>query len=151
MGRPVSRATPRLGADKVQTFQVASPLSTHWRAATCEEVACEMAERGWKMQIDLNTELGHRQAYYIKHQSGRRFTHTSIAPGMVELSFPSGQPCFQEHRVRLEDRTEKFLVKGGDHRGNPLRTPTRVHKKAEFWLEEFQENQDRLNRIAERG
>src|SRR3546814_9780095 len=43
-----------------------------------------------------------------------------------------------------------FRVKGGDRRGNPLRTPTRVHKKPEYWLEEFQENQDRLSRSEER-
>jgi len=149
--RKLNRAVPRLGAEKIQTFQVTSPVSTHWRTVSCEEVACPLAENGWRMVIDLNTNLGREQAYYIKHESGRKFTHASTASGMVELTFSSGQPCFQEHKVRLEDRTERFLVKGGDYRGNPLRTPTRVHKKAEFWLEEFQENQDRLIRLSERG
>lgn len=149
-GRPVTRATPKIPANAMQTFQVKAPKSTHTRAATCEEVECQQYARGWRMQIDLNTDLGQRQAHYIKHQSGRSYKVTDQKDGMVTLEFRGGQPCFQEHRVR-NDLPEKFLVRGGDYRGNPLRTPTRVHKKPEFWLEEFQENQDRIKTIHERG
>ena len=149
-GRPISRITPKLPASAMQTFQVTAPVSTHTRKASCEEVECGSYLRGWRMKIDLGTELGQKQAYYVKHHSGRSYNVVDQRDGLVTLEFPGGQPCFEEHRVRNQ-LPERFLVKGGDHRGNPLGTVTRVHKKPEFWLEEFQENQDRIKTRVERG
>lgn len=150
-GRPVNRPwTPRVPAKAMQTFQIVAPKATHTRKATCEEVECEQYARGWRIQVDLNTDLGQKQAHYIKHSSGRSYRVTDQREGLVTLEFRPNQPCFQEHRVPI-GRPEVFRVKGGDHRGNPLKTPTRVHKKPEFWLEEFQENQDRIKTRIERG
>jgi len=140
----------RLGSEVYQTFQIAAPKETHTVPATCEEVECAQYLRGWKMKIDLATELGQRQAYYIKHQSGRAYTVESQHDGLVTLHFRANQECFQQHRKSIE-RPPVFRVKGGDKRGNPLRLPTRVHKKPEFWVEEFAENQDRLARVQEKG
>lgn len=150
MSRPVNRVTPRIGAQHMQTFQISAPVSTHTRKASCEEVECAQYARGWRIRLDLNTELGQKQAYYIKHHSGRSYTVVSQVEGLVELEFKGGQPCFQEHRVRT-DRPEIYRVKGGDFRGNPLRTPVRTHKKPEFWVEEFAENQDRIRSAIEKG
>lgn len=150
MKRPINRIASRMPATAMQTFQVTAPISTHTRKATCEEVECEQYARGWKMRIDLNTELGQKQAWYIKYHSGRSFKKVGAQDGVVDLEFAANQPCFQEHRVRI-DRPEIYRVKGGDYRGNPLRTPTRVHKKPEFWVEEFAINQDRLKTQMERG
>ncbi len=133
----------------MQTFQVKAPKGAY-RPATCEEVECQMYAKGWKMQLDLQSGLGQKQAYYIKHQSGRSFTHEVLESGLVELTFKGGQPCFQEHQLRT-DLPESFIVKGGDSRGNPLRVPTRVHKRPETWLEEFAANQDRIAAVHERG
>lgn len=146
-----NRLNPRLPAHAMQTFQVTSPLSTHTELVKCgEDVDCAAYRNGWRMKIDLQTELGQRQAYYIKHQSGRKYKVIGQQDGLVELEFAPNQPCFTEHRRRLE-RPEIYRVKGGDHRGNPLKTVTRVHKKPEFWVEEFAENQDRLKTAIERG
>lgn len=143
--------TPMKGSpEQYRTFQVEAPKETHTRLATCEEVECQQYLRGWRMQIDLSTDLGQKQAHYIKNLAGRSYKKISAVNGLVELEFAANQPCFGEHRVP-NGRPEIFRVKGGDHRGNPLRTPTRVHKKAEFWLEEFQTNQDRLKTAEERG
>lgn len=150
MKRPVTRPTPRLGAEHMQTFAISAPIGTHTRRATCEEVLCRAAANGWRMKLDLTTELGQRQARYIKHDSGRRFEVVDQRDGLVTLHFPAGQECFAEHRVRT-DRPETYLVKGGDYRGNPRGTTTRVHTKPEHWIEEFQENSSRLNQLAERG
>ncbi len=120
------------------------------RKASCEEVECAMYAAGWKMVIDLGTDLGQKQAHYIKHQSGRSYKVEKNVDGVVTLIFAANQPCFNEHTVAT-DLPEVFLVKGGDRRGNPLRTPTRVHKKPEFWLEEFAENQDRIATAREKG
>lgn len=149
-GRKPFRLPPKLPESAMQTFQVTAPKSTHTRKVSCEEAECQQYARGWRMRIDLNTNLGQMQAHYIKHQSGLSYKVTSQRDGVVELEFRSGQPCFQEHRVR-NSLPEKYLVKGGDYRGNPLRTPTRVHKRPEFWVEEFAEHQDRLKTAIERG
>lgn len=149
-GRPLNRVQMNTPVQMMQTFQVVSPISTHTKPATCEDVECAQYLRGWRMKLDLGTDLGQKQAYYIKHQSGRAYKVIGQRDGLVDLEFAANQECFQEHRVRI-DRPEIYRVKGGDHRGNPLRTPTRTHKKAEFWLEEFQANQDRLNSRIERG
>lgn len=145
-----NRVTPKLPARNMQTFQVVAPKATHTREATCEEVECEQYARGWRMKIDLNTDLGQKQAWYIKEHAGRKYKKVSAYEGLVELEFAANQPCFQKHRVRI-DRPEIYRVKGGDHRGNPLRTPVRTHTKAEFWVEEFQANQERLKSAAEKG
>jgi hypothetical protein len=134
----------------MQTFAISAPKETHTVPATCEEVECPQYARGWQMKIDLGTPLGQQQARYIKYSSGRSYKIVEQRDGLVTLEFKGGQPCFREHRKRI-DRPEKFLVKGGDFRGNPLRTPTRVHKKPEFWVEEFAENQERLKTQIERG
>jgi hypothetical protein len=142
---------PALDAAQYKTYRIAAPLSTHWRRATCEEVACPQGELGWKMRIDLSTELGQKQAHYIKHQSGRNFTWEKEGDaGMVVLTFPSGQDCFQEHKVRL-DREERYIVRGGDHRGNPTGAAPRVHTKPEHWVEDFQENQAAIAEVQRKG
>lgn len=145
-----NRVTPRVGAEHYQTFQISAPKSTHTRRASCEEVECQQYLRGWRMRIDLNTELGQKQAYYIKHHSGRSFRAIGQENGVVDLEFRGQQDCFQEHRVP-NDRPEVYRVKGGDFRGNPLRTLTRVHKKPEFWVEEFAENQQKIADAVKKG
>lgn len=150
MGRKPKRIKPALPVEAMQTFQVVAPPSTHTKPAKCEDVQCEQYAKGWKMRLDLNTDLGRMQAHYIKYDSGRSYKVVKQENGLVDLEFKGGQPCFQEHRVRI-DRPEVYRVKGGDHRGNPLKTLTRVHKKPEFWVEEFAENQDRLKTAIERG
>lgn len=151
MPKQPNRITPSVGAQHYQTFQITSPISTHTKVVQCgEDVDCAAYRNGWRMKVDLGTDLGQKQAYYIKHHSGRKYKVVGQRDGLVELEFAANQPCFAEHRVRI-DRPEIYRVKGGDFRGNPLKTVTRVHKKPEFWVEEFAENQDRINRVIEKG
>lgn len=153
MGRPINRITPNLPAAAYRTFQISRPLATHWRLATCAEDDCAQYLNGWKSVIDESTDLGQKQAYYIRRQSGRKFTEsTDEQPGLTVFTFEAGQRCFasDKHRVPI-DRMENYLVKGGDWRGNPTGTPTRKHSRAEFWVEEFQENQDKLIQHQQRG
>lgn len=140
----------RLGAEHYKTFAVESPMSTHTVPATCEDVECEQYLRGWRMRIDLGSQLGQRQAHYIKHQAGRAYKVIGQNGGLVTLEFSPNQPCFQEHRVK-GNRPEIFKVKGGRDGYNPRGTPTRIHTKPAFWLEEFNEHQDRINTTRQRG
>lgn len=150
MNRPTNRLPNRMGAENYQTFQIAAPVQTHTRKASCEEVECAQYLNGWRVKLDLSSDLGQRQAHYIKHQSGRSYKVVGQEGGLVVLEFNGNQECFQEHRVPL-DRPAVYRVKGGDHRGNPLRTLTRIHKKPEFWVEEFAEHQDKIDKIRRKG
>ena len=143
-------AIRKLGAESFQTFQIVAPKDTHTVPATCEDVECAQYKNGWMMKIDISTPLGQQQARYIKYDSGRSYTVHDQSDGLVTLHFRSGQPCFQEHRRAIE-RDPGFRVTGGDKRGNPLRLPTRVHKKPEFWVEEFAENQQTIADAVEKG
>jgi len=149
-GRPTSRTELHGPARAYQTFQIRAPKGG-LVPVSCEDVECQAYANGWKMVLDLASALGQKQAYYIKHQSGRKYTIESQTPeGMVTLIFAPDQDCFEQHKVR-NDLPEVFSIRGGDSRGNPLRTPTRVHKKPEFWLEEFAENQDRIATAKKEG
>jgi hypothetical protein len=133
-----------------QTFQIHAPKETHTVPATCEEVECAQYAHGWAIKVDLGTDLGQKQAYYIKYHSGRAYKEVDNRDGLVTLEFRSGQKCFQEHRRKLE-KDPLFRVKGGDSRGNPLRVPMRTHKKPEFWVEEFAENQQKIADAVKEG
>jgi hypothetical protein len=144
------RIEPNLPTSAYQTFQIVAPTETHTVPASCEDVECASYLNGWRMRIDLQTPLGVEQGRYIKHDSGRSYKVIDQTDGLVTLEFAANQPCFQEHRIRTQ-RPEVFRVKGGDHRGNPLGILTRVHKKPEFWVEEFAENQARIAEAIEKG
>ena len=100
--------------------------------------------------IDTSTELGARQANYIRLHSGRHHTAAPApgAPDLVTFTFPAGQRCFQEHRVLLE-RDPRCYVRGGDWRGQTS-TP-RVHARPVDWVDDFAEHQDKLKSEIERG
>lgn len=144
--------TPRLGPEHQATYKIWTPHTPeYFERVSCEEYGCAAGERGWKTIIDESTGLGIKQAFYIRKQSGRKFTEIRLPSGLTEFSFPSGQNCFAAHEMRIEDRPEIYLVKGGDKRGNPRGTPDRVHTKAEHWVEDFQENSDKINSIIQKG
>lgn len=148
MARNVNRIPSRMPVKHMQTFQVTMPVSTHRRPATCTEVECPQQARGWKMKIDLRTDLGQAQGQYIKHQSGRSYVATKLEDGTFELVFEPGQTCFAQHTVSLE-REANYLVRKGDHR-----TPgskARRHVSAEDWVDEFAANQAKLKEIIEKG
>ncbi|WP_084965255.1 hypothetical protein [Thermoactinospora rubra] len=148
--RPLNRITPQLPAAAFKTYQVAAPLPTHWRPATCEEAGCPAYEYGWRTLVDETSELGRRQAHYIRRQSGRKFVEDRDAEGLTVFMFAPGQTCFQPHQVPLE-REPLYLVRGGDWRGDPLGGQPYQHRRAEDWVEDFAEHQDRIARQIERG
>lgn len=138
------RIDPALPAHSVKTYGITSPLDTHWVDASCADVSCDVQASGWQTFIDERTNLGERQAAYIRKLAGRPFTEHRNEHGVTVFTFPAGAECFQQHRRRV-DRPEIFIVRGGDHRGNP-RGDVTVHDRAEHWVEDFSEHQDALNR-----
>lgn len=137
-----------LAAHEMQTYTIKAPLATHFRAATCAEVECAAHVHGWVSRIDESTDLGQRQAGYIRHHSGRRFTETRDEAGLTVFTFPAEQTCFTEHKVPLH-RPELFLVRGGN-----LTTSTgevRRHANGEDWADDLQTHQQKIADTFEKG
>lgn len=148
----MNRIEPAMPADAYKTYAIVAPRSTHWVDATCEQVDCAHYLHGWQSVIDEATELGQRQAYYIRKQSGRRFTEARREDGLTAFTFEAGQACFDagKHQRRL-DRPELYIVRDGDHRGNPRGTAPRQHVRAQDWVEDFAEHQQQLADEHQKG
>jgi hypothetical protein len=141
------RLEPNMPVSAYQTFQVASPLATHWRPATCEEADCEQYANGWRVRVE---GLSPEDLHAIR-TSGRQFHSVDVAEGETWLVFEPGQPCFKAaaHKVPL-GRPELYVVRGGDWRGNP-RHEIKQHQRAEDWVDHFATHQDKLAESIERG
>jgi hypothetical protein len=144
------RVPPALPAAAMKTYQIAAPLATHWRPATCAEAECLAYLHGWQTSVDETTELGQRQAYYIRHDKTRKHTERRAETGLTVFGFEAGQACFAQHRAP-NTRPERFLVTGGDFRGNPLGTPPRVHARPDDWVEDMAESLDEIRTRHEKG
>ncbi|MFJ9037479.1 hypothetical protein ACIRF8_12930 [Streptomyces sp. NPDC102406] len=121
-----------------QTYSITSPRDTSV-AAACQQVGCAAWLHGWESKVDERTELGARQAQYIRTQSRRTFREQRTEAGLTVFRFASGQRCFAEHRTR----PEVYVVRDGDWRGNPT-GKTRTHTRPQDWVEDFGEHQLRL-------
>jgi hypothetical protein len=135
------RIPPQGKPSDYKTYQILQPRSTHTRPATCQEVDCPNYAYGWRTIVDVSTDLGARQANYIRLKSGRAFTHVQ-ADTLVTFIFASGQKCFAEHRVSLEC-DPIYRIKGGDWRGNPRKVPT-IPLPGNSWVADFGEHQEKL-------
>lgn len=124
-----------------RTFRVSAPLATHWRKATCEEAQCAHFLNGWVTKC-----VTAEQMEYIRSLSGRVFEERE--PGV--FYFAPGQTCFRNdtHRVPVE-REAIYTEFVGDHR-HTLSAPRR-YDRAEQWVAEFAEHQEKLRAQQERG
>ena len=138
------RIEPALPPQAMKTYRVSAPLSTHYGPATCEDVDCEHWRHGWETTVDESTDLGQGQAHYIRREAGRRFAEDRGEDGLTRFTFEAGQECFGRHRAR-NGRPERYLVVGGDWRGNPA-GERREFSGPEAWTSDFAEHQDKLRR-----
>ena len=144
------RLDPQMPAAAYRTYQIAAPLSTHFRPATCAEVNCPAYLHGFQTSVDESADLGQRQAHYIRHDATRRHTERRAETGLTVFEFEAGQRCFEAagHRARV-DREERFLIRGGDWRGNPRGDRREV--SATSWVDDFGEHQETLANVFEKG
>lgn len=145
-----NRIMPALDAGHMKTYEIRAPKSTHFRPASCEEVECQAHARGWRTLVDVNTELGARQAFYIRKTAGRAYSEEAQPGGRVVFTFLAGQKCFREHVVPT-DRPPLFIVREGDWRGNPRQIEPRIHTRPEDWVDEFANHQSALAEQVKRG
>jgi hypothetical protein len=152
------RVPSRLPVTAYKTYLIAAPLSTHWRGPVlCSEYECDAWFHGWETHVDESTELGQRQAHYIRRESGRTFSEEHRESGLTIFRFEPGQEGFasriasqdhSRHMVRLE-REEAYIERGGDHHGTV--GGRRVHKNPADWVDSFASNQDALITTINRG
>jgi hypothetical protein len=143
----INRIAPQGGVADYKTYQIVSPLSTHWEPANCVQVNCPDYHHGWRVRIEgLPPEMIH-----AARTSGRKYSELEISANDHWLVFESGQPCFRaaEHR-RLLDKQEIFIVRDGDFRGNPTGN-VRRHTRPADWQEDFAEHQDKLAQQIKQG
>lgn len=145
MNRPLNRVPETLPAHLMRTHAVLAPLRTHWRKGTCEEAECTHYLEGWGI---AKKHLSEEDLARIKAR-GYKFGTVQLTEGEDHLWFEAGQQCFRSwvepHMVQLE-RPGIFIVRDGDHRGNPRKTDPVVFSSADSWadslntnLEQFQE------------
>ena len=137
------RVAPHLPVEAFKTYQIASPADRMVKAA-CEQVDCDAWRDGWETAVDEATDLGRRQAAYIREMSGRTFREMRSAAGLTVFRFEPGQRCFREHHTR----GEWFFERGGDWRGA---TSERIQHSPAGWVNSFGEHQERLAGQIERG
>jgi hypothetical protein len=141
----VNRIDPNLPVSQYQTYSITAPTDSTIVAA-CEQVGCAAWLNGWDSVIDERTELGQQQAAYIRGQSRRTFREMKTDAGLTVFRFEAHQRCFEEHRTR----PEIYLVRDGDHRGNPTGR-TRQHTRPADWVEDMTENQGRIVDLQQKG
>jgi hypothetical protein len=142
MAIQLSRPAPKMDPQYYKTYAVVSPIGTHFRRATCEEVGCPHYTNGWRVRVEgLPPELVH-----AARTSGRKHIEQRVAEGETWLVFDAGQPCFRasDHRTRVSDRPPLYVVRDGDHRGNPRGTKARLHQNPENWVNDFAEHQQAI-------
>lgn len=148
--RPINRVDPIGPVTAYKTYSIASPISTHWRPATCEEAGCGPYFNGWvtRLPVDSDESRFVRRACAGGVDGRKRAFREAVEGGWVVFAFPVGQPCFKaaSHRVPV-GRPELFAVRGGDWRGST--GVIRKHTRAQDWVEDFALNQQRI--VDERG
>ena len=148
----VNRIEPVLPAQAFKTYGMAMPLRTHWRPATCEEYGCEAYLNGWVSTFDTATDLGQQQYDYCRQDRTRSFHVQRVGGTLVKFVYKPGNRCFRAagHRVPL-GRPPRFLVTGGDWRGNPRGIPVQVHQRADDWVDDFANHQDKIAAAIGKG
>lgn len=144
----LSRPQPLMDATAYKTYEMRSPLSTHFRPATCAEVNCPHYLHGWRVHLEALTP----DLVDAARKSGRRYREEHIAEGQTYLVFEPGQPCFKttQHRARI-DLPPLYIVRDGDFRGNPRGTRARLHQRPQDWVEDFAEHQQAIADEIEKG
>lgn len=145
----MNRIEPLMAAQFYKSYSIRAPLATHYRPGTCDEAECTAYNSGWRTLVDEGTDLGQRQANYIRRESGRKFTEEKTPAGLTDFVFEAGQKCFAPHQVPV-GRPEIYIERGGDFRGNP-RGDYRRHVRPADWVESFAEHQDKIAAASRRG
>ncbi len=150
MSQRVNRLPSRLPPEAVTTYSLIRTAPAVVKVdIPCEDHGCPGYLYGFRSTIDEATELGQRQAWHIRNAAGRRYTEVRSG-ALTEFTFPAGQRCFVGSHDMTVAREPLYVVRGGDHRGNP-RGERRVHARAADWRDDFGEHQETLSDQFKQG
>lgn len=144
-----NRIVPRTPPGAMVTYRVSSPILTHTRPATCDEVDCPQWINGWDTIVAKGSDL---EALIRETARGhgpdgvrRPFARVSDTGPTLTFHYAPGTPCFRMslHRTSLH-RPEFYTKRAGDWRQD--RGLIRRHTKPEHWVEDSQENFDKVRR-----
>lgn len=151
---PLNRLIPRLGPEYYRSYTRSMPLASHWKKVSCEEYECDDFLNGFVLTVDVSTELGEKQRWYIERDKTRSPSMQRVSLTVFKYVYPAGTPGFagvRHDHYMPTGREPIWFVSGGDWRGNPRRISTRVHTRPEFWVEDFAGNQEVLAGIEKKG
>jgi hypothetical protein len=155
--RPLARVRALGPTQAYKTYAVKSPLNSHYRKATCQEINCHSYLNGWYFFKDA---LDERLLYAATH-SGRKYIEKYMDEGGMLLGdkvvqgtylvYPAGQTCFKidSHVISLQ-RPELYFVGRGDYRSFNTRNAKQHTSPANF-VDDWTTHMDYLNTRAERG
>lgn len=132
--------TGHVATGQQQQFIVSRPKATHFEQISCKESKCRHYMEGWRTIVTTNSI----QDNYIRRESGRKFVVESVADGLTRFRFGAEQQCFRWHG-RPRDRREYF-----GHRPSP-RSSVFAHERPEDWIEQYNIEQDKTQRVIKRG
>ncbi len=127
------------GIPLTRDYRIVMPHDRFVRTA-CEDSGCDAWRYGWDTLADETTDLGRRQAAYIRTQSGRAFREMKAPDGLTVFRFEPGQRCFADH----QSRAGRLLVTHG-HR------LVREHSSLAGLAEDYTEHTGRLADQAQKG
>lgn len=126
--------TPPRPLDRYSLQQRPAPRA---RRATCEEVDCWAWLGGFAIKVDEATDLGGRQAAYLREDRTRPRPAETREGALTVFAYPPGTRCTASDTHVIE-RTQLYIARG-------------IATTAELWTEEFGENQQRLSELQARG
>lgn len=135
-----NRLPPAMPIGAYKTYNIATPIETHWAAATCAQIDCEQWREGWAVMIQGLDE----KDLHAMRTSGRHFQVFEVSATETWWVFEPGQQCFAAGaHVRRLERPEVFATRSGDWRGDPSRRGLQV-LGMQSWVDDCGENQANL-------
>lgn len=143
------RATPQLGPMAYKTYTI----RPRYRKATCAEIECPHWRDGWTFSVEMLE--ADPQLNYIARHSNKRFTERTHE-GKKYLVFSPGQACFAagSHRISIDEQPRLWVGRGDWRTWDPrtvLPRDAREFSRADDWVDDFANHQDKLNTAYERG
>jgi hypothetical protein len=146
------RPEPLMSSQAYKTFSTRSPLTTHFRKATCAEVQCAGYVNGWTFSVTA-LKLDPQLDYLARH-SGKRFREVDGTPNGLEglyLVYEPGQTCFDiDSHVTALERPAFYYVGRGDNRTFSTRRALQ-HSRAEDWVDDMSNHLDKIRTEIEKG
>ena len=101
---------------------------------SCAEAECENHLHGFRVILDEGTSEGSGRATYVRQDDRRHKESFDSDLGLTVFTFPPGTTCFAPHYT-----VPAYVV-------DNVR-----HTTAGFWIEDFSEHQDRIERSLNNG